>query len=197
MVLITMNKIIYALNIVRSLPCWLIILSCKVRDLILEDLEGYRYAVDKDRAVQGFFLFNRVTAKRKIFHNVIQFRMRQKSKALSYIVAFLMPIKPDLELSCGDVGGGITIFHGHGTVLVCKSAGRNLTLYQGATVGKNSKPEVIDSMPVLGDNVTIYTNAVVAGNIKIGNNVSIGAGVVIMKDVPDNTTVIGNPCIFK
>ena len=41
------------------------------------------------------------------------------------------------------------------------------------------------------------TDAVVAGDITIGNNVQISAGTVVMQDVPDNSLVIGNPCIIK
>lgn len=47
--------------------------------------------------------------------------------------------------------------------------------------------------PTFGDDVLIGANAVVIGDIKIGNNVKIGAGAVITKNVPDNCTVIGNP----
>ena len=41
--------------------------------------------------------------------------------------------------------------------------------------------------------MSIYTGAIVIGDISIGNNVSIGAGAVVVKDVPDNFTVVGNP----
>lgn len=60
-----------------------------------------------------------------------------------------------------------------------------------------SKIGQTNSMPTIGNNVTVYTNAVVAGDIVIGDNVDIGAGSVVMKDVPSNTVVIGNPCVFK
>lgn len=83
-------------------------------------------------------------------------------------------------------------------MIVCQKAGKNLTVYQGATIGKNSKTDKEKNpMPIIGDNVTVYTNAVVAGNIVIGDNVEIGAGTVVMKDVPSNTVVIGNPCRFR
>ena len=45
----------------------------------------------------------------------------------------------------------------------------------------------------IGNNVTIYTGAIVVGGIHIGNNVKIGAGAVVVKDVPNNCTVVGNP----
>ena len=44
-----------------------------------------------------------------------------------------------------------------------------------------------------GDNVTIMPNSVVTGGITIGNNVTIGAGSVVLKSVPDNCLVVGNP----
>lgn len=45
--------------------------------------------------------------------------------------------------------------------------------------------------------MTIYANAIVAGGITIGDDVSIGAGAVVMKDVPSHSIVYGNPCIIK
>ena len=47
-------------------------------------------------------------------------------------------------------------------------------------------------IPTFGNNVNVYTNSVVIGNITIGDNVSIGAGTVVYKDVPSNSTVISN-----
>lgn len=75
--------------------------------------------------------------------------------------------------------------------------GKNFSVYQGVTIGKNVKPGDITSKPIIGDNVAIYANAVIAGEVKIGNNVSIGAGTVVMKDIPNNSLVYGNPCIIK
>ena len=53
--------------------------------------------------------------------------------------------------------------------------------------------------PWLGDNVDVGANVVVIGGVRIGNNVKIGAGSVVTKDVPDNCTVVGNPAriIYK
>lgn len=195
-----MRRILYFFNTIRSAPVWLISIILGVDEILCEDMEGYRYAVEleTERKLKRFWLFNRITAKRKLFHNVVQFRIKNESKLLSYIVAIFLPIKKDLEISQGEIGGGLTLFHGHGSVIVCQKAGKNLTVYQGATIGKNSKTDKEKNpMPIIGDNVTVYTNAVVAGNIVIGDNVEIGAGTVVMKDVPSNTVVIGNPCRFR
>lgn len=49
---------------------------------------------------------------------------------------------------------------------------------------------------IIGDNVSIMANTVVSGDIKIGNDVMIGAGSIVTKDVPENCTVVGNPAVI-
>ncbi|MGL5421974.1 MULTISPECIES: serine O-acetyltransferase [Serratia] len=69
--------------------------------------------------------------------------------------------------------------------------GLNCTIYQNVTIGvKNVSSE---QYPILGDNVIIYANACICGNIRIGNNSIIGAGSLVLFDVPDNAIVSGNP----
>jgi len=70
--------------------------------------------------------------------------------------------------------------------------GNNVTLYQGVTLGGTGK-ERGKRHPTIGDNVVIGAGAKVLGNIRIGNNVQIGANAVVIKDVPDNSTVVGVP----
>jgi len=67
-------------------------------------------------------------------------------------------------------------------------------LRQSTTIGtkKGCDGSINQSAPIIGDNVDIGSNVVIVGPVKIGNNVSIGAGSVV-KDVPANATVVGNP----
>ena len=48
--------------------------------------------------------------------------------------------------------------------------------------------------PKIGDNVTLGANVIIIGDVKVGNNVVIGAGSVVVKDIPDNCVAVGNPC---
>lgn len=56
------------------------------------------------------------------------------------------------------------------------------------TLGKKG-----DNRPVIGDNVSLGCNVTIIGGVHIGNNVTVGAGSVVVKDVPDNCIVAGNP----
>lgn len=81
-----------------------------------------------------------------------------------------------------------------GIVIGCfVHAGRNLEIFQNVTIGSNRKEKAGRVMPLIGDNVTIGSGAVVVGPIIIGNNVSIGANSYVDKDIPDNAIVAGIP----
>lgn len=69
--------------------------------------------------------------------------------------------------------------------------GKNCCFYQNVTIGK--KYGTHGGSPVIGNNVRIYANACVIGDIKIGDNAVIGAGSVVTHDVPANAVVAGNP----
>ena len=73
-------------------------------------------------------------------------------------------------------------------------AGKNLSVYQGVTIGNKGNGSRSEITPTIGDNVSICANATVIGGIKIGNNVVIGAGSVVTKDIPENVVAVGNPC---
>jgi serine O-acetyltransferase len=70
--------------------------------------------------------------------------------------------------------------------------GRNVTLYQGVTLGGTSLQHG-KRHPTLGDNVTVGVGAAVLGAITVGDNAKVGAGSVVVKDVPPNATVVGIP----
>ena len=96
--------------------------------------------------------------------------------------------------SKGTIGGGLRIVHTSGSIIAVRTAGENLSVFQGVTIGDSQKKDVDGfGSPTIGDNVSIMANALVFGGIKIGNNVTIGAGSVVTKDVPDNCVVVGNP----
>ena len=83
---------------------------------------------------------------------------------------------------------GLSFYHPYSTVINAEKIGKNFTCLQCTTIGATSK-----GRPIIGDNVTLGANVVIIGNVRIGNNVSIGAGSVVVKDLPDNCIAVGNP----
>jgi len=91
------------------------------------------------------------------------------------------------------IGKGFFIDHGMGVVIgETTEIGDNVTLFQGVTLGGTGK-ERGKRHPTLGDNVVVGAGAKILGNIRIGNNSLVGANAVVLKDVPDNCTVVGVP----
>lgn len=185
--------ILYGINSIRTLLAWIIICLLKLDEIVICDM--LRYPIHRFKS--NFFRLNYIFFNRVVFRNVVNYRIRMKSRVCSLFFRLIYPIKKDLEIDAKDIGKGFVIYHGHGTVIKAENIGINFEVYQGVTIGKNSKSKRKSGLPVIGDNVIIYTNAVVAGGVTIGDNVVIGAGSVVMKDIPSNSIVMGNPCVIK
>lgn len=87
------------------------------------------------------------------------------------------------------IGYDLYIGHGVGIIIHPKTIiGNNCNISQFLTIGSNKNTPAI-----IGDNVYIGPSVCIVENVRIGNNVSIGAGAVVTKDVPDNATIAGVP----
>ena len=102
--------------------------------------------------------------------------------------------KTGIEIHPGaQIGKGFFIDHGTGVVIgETAIIGDNVTLYQGVTLGGTGK-EHGKRHPTIGNNVMISTGAKILGSFKIGDNSKIGAGSVVLEEVPANSTVVGVP----
>ena len=82
---------------------------------------------------------------------------------------------------------GVNIGHGIGIVIHQNSRiGKGTMIYQNVTIGSGNGP-------IIGENCILGCGCCVLGDIVIGNNVKIGANAVVLKNVPDNCTVVGIP----
>jgi serine O-acetyltransferase len=112
------------------------------------------------------------------------------ARAISQISRFFTGV----EIHPGaKIGRRFFIDHGMGVVIgeTCE-IGDNVTVFQGVTLGGTGK-EKGKRHPTVKDNALIATGAKVLGSITIGENSKVGAGSVVLKDVPPNSTVVGIP----
>ncbi|HEY4551725.1 MAG TPA: serine O-acetyltransferase [Bacillaceae bacterium] len=126
----------------------------------------------------------------RIAHAFYKRKMFFIARAISQINRFFTGI----EIHPGArIGRRFFIDHGMGVVIgeTCE-IGDNVTVFQGVTLGGTGK-EKGKRHPTIMDNALIATGAKVLGNIIIGENSKVGAGSVVLKDVPPNSTVVGIP----
>lgn len=102
--------------------------------------------------------------------------------------------KTGIEIHPGaTIGKGLFIDHGSGVIIgETTIIGNNVTLYQGVTLGGTGK-EQGKRHPTLEDNVMVSAGAKILGSFTIGENSKIGAGSVVLEEVPPNCTVVGVP----
>jgi len=102
--------------------------------------------------------------------------------------------KTGIEIHPGaTIGKGLFIDHGNGVIIgETTIIGDNVTLYQGVTLGGTGK-EQGKRHPTIGNNVMISAGAKVLGSFTVGENSKIGAGSVVLSEVPPNCTVVGVP----
>jgi len=145
------------------------------------------------RSVIEIFLcypgFHAILAHR-LAHKLYLLRVPLIPRVISQISRFFTHI----EIHPGaTIGRRFFIDHGSGVVIgETSEIGDDVLLYQGVTLGGTGH-EKGKRHPTLGNRVVVGTGAKILGNIRIGDNVKVGAGSVVVHPVPDNSTVVGIP----
>lgn len=179
-----MIRLFYSIYKIFLLPHLLCYALSKQKSLIDQDLDRWAEAKKIKKKRQGLLLH--FLSSSKDFRSIFYYRIKS-------------PIKHILNLYCRKqtlftidittrLGGGILTGHPYGTILNAETIGDNFYVNHLVTIG-----EIKGKRPIIGNNVSVFTGAIIIGGITIGNNVNIGAGAVVVKDVPDNSTVVGNP----
>lgn len=126
----------------------------------------------------------------RIAHWFYERRLYLIARLISNFARFLT----DVDIHPGaKIGPGLFIDHGIGVVIgETAEIGENVTLYQGCTLGGTGK-EKGKRHPTIGNNVVVAAGAKILGSFKVGDNAKIGAGAVVLREVPPNSTVVGVP----
>jgi serine O-acetyltransferase len=165
--------------------------------LVMSDL--YRYTGKENRSI-----FIKNLRHNPGFQYSFWMRTCKYLSGIRYLRFFLLPLAHSIYLHYTfkygisipfktQIGSGFYIGH-FGCIIVHKDVkiGKNCNISQGVTIGVTNRG-IKMGCPMIGDNVYIAPGAKVIGNIKIGNNVAIGANCVVTKDMPDFAVVVGVP----
>jgi serine O-acetyltransferase len=129
-----------------------------------------------------------------LFHRFAHWLYRIGFPIIPRLISQLSRFLTGIEIHPGaQIGKGVFIDHGMGVVIgETTIIGDYALIYQGVTLGGTGK-ESGKRHPTLGENVVVGAGAKVLGNLQIGNHVRIGAGSVVLRDVPSKCTVVGVP----
>lgn len=129
-----------------------------------------------------------------VFHRAAHWLYRHRLKLAARMLSHFGRFLTGIEIHPGvQIGKGLFIDHGMGVVIGETTViGDNVTIYQGATLGGTGK-ESGKRHPTIGNNVVISTGAKLLGPFHVGDNSKIGAGAVVLNEVPPNSTVVGIP----
>lgn len=162
-------------------------------ETILDDIKNI---FDKDPAAKNIF---EVLFLYPGFHALLAYRVAHKLRKwripfLPRLISQLARFFTGIEIHPGaQIGKKLFIDHGMGVVIGETAViGDNVLIYQDVTLGGTGK-DTGKRHPTIEDNVTIGAGAKVLGNMTIGANTNIGAGSVVIDEVPPNSTVVGVP----
>ncbi|MDW7649937.1 MAG: serine O-acetyltransferase [Bacillota bacterium] len=129
-----------------------------------------------------------------LFHRLAHSLHRRGLILLPRLISQFARFLTGIEIHPGaKIGHGVFIDHGMGVVIgETAELGDNCTLYHGVTLGGTGK-EKGKRHPTIGNNVVVATGAKVLGPIVVGDYAKIGAGSVVLNNVPAHTTVVGVP----
>lgn len=167
--------------------------ECK--SLIWQDLSRSTKKHTKKNLIK--FLLTNASFKITFWFRIGSYFM-QKNKLLYFFVFLLykqLMYKTGIQLPLGTfVRGGLRFYHFSNVVINAKAIiGKNVSIYNGVTIGINLSPHGSCSPPVIGDNVVICTGAKIIGNVTIGDSCVIGANAVVVKDLPKGSIAAGIP----
>jgi len=129
-----------------------------------------------------------------LLHRLSHKLYKKEIPLLPRLISNISRIITGVEIHPGaQIGKQFFIDHGMGVVIgETTIIGDNVLVYQGVTLGGTGK-ETGKRHPTLKNDIVVGSGAKILGNITIGNNVRVGAGSVVIEDVPDDSTVVGIP----
>ena len=169
---------------------------CKGTELVREvkyDVNAFRQrdpAATSDAEIMLLYSGFHARLAHRLSHKLFENGHTLSARAVSQGAKLLTGI----EIHPGaTIGRGLVIDHGSGVVIgETAEIGDNCTIYQGVTLGGTGK-DVGKRHPTLGSNVLVGAGAKILGPVRIGDNVKVAAGAVVLTELPEHSTAVGIP----
>jgi serine O-acetyltransferase len=182
----SISVFIALINAVRLIPHLIFYYFHGKRNIIKYDVARWAKCMFLENKIQhNAVRFLYLMTYNPEYRNLFYYRIGLYSK----FIQWLCPKMNTLFISTEDIGEGLFIQHGFATIIAAKSIGKDCWINQQVTIGFSN----VNDCPVIGDNVTINAGAKIIGKVTMGNNSIAGANAVVVKDVPENCTVVGVP----
>ena len=154
------------------------------RALIKSDLSVMAYQIGIGLGTMMSLVY--MLANNRFYRNLFYHRI---GPACALLIGWILPKDRYFSISkTTGIGEGCWMAHPFSTIINAESIGRNFRVINNTTIGETAK-----GRPVIGDNVDVGAGVIIIGNVKIGDNVRIGAGSVVVRDIPGNCVAVGNP----
>lgn len=174
----------FGFNYIRCLPHLFFFLILPQKKIITTDIKVWLEYFHKPFGIKKGLIF--LLGFQQEYRNLFYERIGGVSFFLRF---FCPPLSTFRFYDIPEIGEGFFIQHGWNTRITANSIGKNCWVNQNVSIvyaGEGKRPTI-------KDNVQIRIGAIILGDVTIGNNAIIGAGAVVVKDVPDNAIVGGVP----
>lgn len=178
------RKLLYFFGQLLFIPHIILFLVSKEKKTIIQDV--YAKSEIKSSLLSICYDLSYNLLLSKYFRTLYYFRI---NTIFSKILRIFYPKQATFIIDINTkIGGGLILAHPYSTILNASSIGKNVYVNHLVTIGEKDNKK-----PIIGNNVELHANCMVIGGITIGDNAIIGAGAVVVKDVPANTIAVGNP----
>ena len=176
-----MKKIKFLFNLIRLIPHLILYKTSSNKEIIQHDVNRWLNLTNVENKLGFVGLMTNLPEFRNLFYKRIG--------RYSSFVRWLCPPMNTLFITTNSIGPGLFIQHGFATIISAKSIGKDCWINQQVTIGYSNETDA----PTLGDNVVINAGAKIIGKVHMGDNSHAGANAVVVKNVPNDCTVVGVP----
>lgn len=184
-----LRAVLSGIRLVRAVPAFALVAQSPKRAVIEHDINRWVTCInagndgDSRDAKLSWLL-----AKFPEFRNLLSHRLAAGSRVHGILAKLLYKGERTLHLETKDIGPGLFIQHGFATIVAAESIGADCWINQQVTVG-----HVYDrGAPKIGNNVTLAAGVNVIGPVTIGDGATVGTGTTVTKDVPAGAKAVGN-----